>query len=122
VVAVSAPRTSSLVVTAASALMPQIAKLIEELDASPARKEIVQVYELRNADPQDVNQILQDIFNRNSTSRNNNNSSRNSLLGQGNPLTTRQTEQQNGSSSEASGFGATAGRGNAGGAGGGGGF
>ncbi len=121
VVAVADPRTSSLVVTAASALMPQIAKLIEELDASPARKEVVQVYELRNADPQDVSQIMQDLFNRNNTSRNSNNNNRNSLLGQGNPLTTRQTEQQTGASSEASGLGGTTGRGNAGGAGGGGG-
>ncbi len=92
VLAVADARTSSLLVSAASTLMPQIAKMIEQLDASPARKEIVKVFELRNADPQDVNQVLQDLFNRNSTMRNNNSSR--SLLGQSNPLTARQTQQQ----------------------------
>ncbi len=110
VIAVPDPRTSSLVVTAASALMPQIAKMIETLDASSARREIVQVYDLHNADPQDVSSILQDLFNRNSSTRNNNNSDRTSLLGQGNPLTTRETQQQTGSTSGTSGSGSTGGR------------
>jgi general secretion pathway protein D len=97
VLAVADPRTSSLLVSASSLLMPQIAKMIEELDASSARREVVKVFELQNADPQDVNQVLQDLFNRNTTRNNNNNQS---LLGQGNPLTTRET----GTSSQTSGF------------------
>ena len=71
--------------------MPQIAQLIERLDADAGRKEIVSHWDLRNADPQDVKQVLQDLFNRNNTAQNNNN---NSLLVQNNPLTTRQTQQQ----------------------------
>ena len=92
VLAVAVPRSSSLVVSAGSTLMPQIAKLIERLDADPGRKELVCYWNLRNADPQDVKQVLQDLFNRNMTVQNNNNN--NPLLGQNNPLTARQTQQQ----------------------------
>ena len=117
VIAVADPRTSSVMVSASSPIMPQIARMIAELDRSAARREIVKVFELQNADPQDVNQVLQDLFNRNSSMRNNNNNNR-SLLGQGNPLTTRETEQQT-TSSQTSGFGNAGGPGG-GGAGGGG--
>ena len=92
VLAVADPRASSLVVSAASSLMPQIAALIEQLDADPGRKEVVGFWDLRNADPQDVKQVLQDLFNRNITVQNNNDN--NPLLGQNNPLTARQTQQQ----------------------------
>ena len=96
VLAIADPRTSSLIVSAGSALMPQVETLVTQLDSIPARNEVVQVWELRNADPQDVNQILQDLFNRNSGSRNNNNA--NSMLGQNNPLSARQTKSQTSSS------------------------
>jgi type II secretory pathway component GspD/PulD (secretin) len=92
VLAVPDPRTGSLLVGAASKLMPQIAKLIAELDRSAGRKEVVQVLEIQNANPQDVNQVLMDLFNKNGGARN---SSQGSLLGQNNPLTARQTQQQN---------------------------
>jgi general secretion pathway protein D len=92
VLAVADPRSSSILVSAGSARMPQIAALIKQLDADAGRKEVVSYWNLRNADPQDVKQILQDLFNRNSTAQNNN--SDNPLLGQNNPLTARQTQQQ----------------------------
>jgi general secretion pathway protein D len=92
VLAVADPRSSSILVSTGSARMPQIAALIKQLDANAGRKEIVSYWSLRNADPQDVKQILQDLFNRNSTAQNNN--SDNPLLGQNNPLTVRQTQQQ----------------------------
>jgi general secretion pathway protein D len=120
VLAVAEPRTSSLLVGAPSTCMPQIARLIENLDTSPARKEKIQVYELMNADPQDVSQVLQDLFNRNTAMRNNGNN-RNSLLGQANPLTTRQTQQQNSTSSTGQGLGKSSAMGTGGGSGGGGG-
>jgi len=94
VLAVPDPRTSSLLVSAAGDLMPQIAEMIERLDASPAKREIVKVFDLQNADPQDVNQVLQDLFQRSGNIRANNNNTRTSLLGQGNPLTQRETQQQ----------------------------
>ena len=120
VLAVAEPRTSSLLVSAPSTYMPQIARLIENLDASAARKEKIKVYELQNADPQDVSQILQDLFNRNTTMRNNGNN-RNSILGQGNPLITRQNQQLNSTSSTGQGLGKSSamGTGAGGGAGGG---
>jgi general secretion pathway protein D len=90
VMTVADARTSSLVVSAARSLMPQIAALIERLDADRGRKEVVGFWDLRNADPQDVKQVLQDLFNRNISSQNDNNL----LLGQNNPLTARQTQQQ----------------------------
>ncbi len=90
VLAVADAGTSSLVVSAARSLMPQIAALIERLDADRGRKEVVGVWEVRNADPQDVKQVLQSLFSRNISSQNNDNP----LLGQNNPLTARQTQQQ----------------------------
>ena len=101
VLAVADPRTSSLLVSAASEMMPQIAEMIAQLDSSPARHDVVKVFDLQNADPQDVNQVLQDLFNKNNTMRQNNNNSR-SMLGQGNPLTQRQTQQQIGTGTSSS--------------------
>ncbi len=100
VLAVADPRSSSILVSAGSARMPQIAALIKQLDADAGRKEIVSYWSLRNADPQDVKQILQDLFNRNSTAQNNN--SDNPMLGQSNPLTVRQTQQQSGTTTGSS--------------------
>jgi type II secretory pathway component GspD/PulD (secretin) len=90
VISVPDPRTSSILVTAAKSVMPQIAEMITELDSRPDKKEVVMVYDLKNADPQDVNQILQDLFNRSTTRQNSSSSSSaNSLLGTGNPLRAR---------------------------------
>jgi len=90
VLAVPDPRTACLIVTASKTLMPQIAEMIAELDANKGKKEVVSYFELQNADPQDVYQNLQDLFNR-STVRMQNNNNRNSVLGQNNPLTLRET-------------------------------
>ena len=92
VLAVADPRSSSLLVSASSTSMPKIAALIEQLDADSGRKETVSYFDLRNTDPQDVKQILQDLFNRNTTAQNNDSS--NPMLGQNNPLIKRQTQQQ----------------------------
>ena len=67
VLAVPDPRTSSLMVSAAGELMPQLAEMIAQLDASAAKKEKVAGLRPENANPQDVNQVLQDLFNRNNT-------------------------------------------------------
>jgi general secretion pathway protein D len=80
VLAVPDPRTSSLVVSAASELMPQISQMIAQLDASPARKQKVFVYSLENADVQEVQQILQDMFQRSTTTANRNNANQSSAL------------------------------------------
>lgn len=92
VVAVPDARTASLLVSAGGALMPQIAEMIAQLDSSAARKEVVHVFELNNASPEQVNQVLQDLFNRNNTMRNN--ASSRSLRGEEDALVARQTQQQ----------------------------
>ncbi|MCS7003604.1 MAG: hypothetical protein NZ518_12205, partial [Dehalococcoidia bacterium] len=50
VLAVPDPRTSSIIISAAAELMPQIAEMVAQLDASPAKKQKVFVYSLENAD------------------------------------------------------------------------
>jgi type II secretory pathway component GspD/PulD (secretin) len=102
ILAVADQRTSSIIVAASKTLMPQIAEMVAELDSSRAKRERVAIYDLQNADPQDVQQVLQDLFNRNTYMRNNNAGNT-----QQNPLTTRQTQQQNksGSSSSSGGSG-----------------
>jgi type II secretory pathway component GspD/PulD (secretin) len=80
VTAVADQRTSSIIVSAASELMPQIAEMVEQLDSSPAKKQKVFVYNLENADVQQVQQILQDMFDRNNLSANRNGANQNSAL------------------------------------------
>jgi general secretion pathway protein D len=87
VMAVPDPRTSSIIITASKTLMPQIADMIAELDADKGRKEVVGYYDLQNADPQDVFNNLQELFNRSSVRAQNNN--QNALMGQNNPLSQR---------------------------------
>jgi type II secretory pathway component GspD/PulD (secretin) len=89
VLAVADPRTSSLIVMASKTLMPQIADMIAELDSDKGRKEVVGFYDLQNADPQDVQMALEDLFNRNTRINNNN---QNTMLGNNNPLTKRVTQ------------------------------
>jgi type II secretory pathway component GspD/PulD (secretin) len=91
VLAVADPRTSSIIVMASKTLMPQIAEMVAELDSDKGRKEVVGFYDLQNADPQDVQSALQDLFNRNTRMNNNN---QNTMLGQNNPLTRRAQQNQ----------------------------
>jgi type II secretory pathway component GspD/PulD (secretin) len=60
--AVADRRTGSVVVTASKPMMEQIAKMIESLDSDPARKQKVYVYSLDNADVQEVEGVLHDLF------------------------------------------------------------
>jgi general secretion pathway protein D len=108
VLAVPDPRTGSLIVTASKTLMPQIADMVAELDSTKGRKEFVGYYELKNADPQDVYVNLQDLFQR--TTRVNNNNSR-SFIGNNNPLTQRETQNTQSTSSSTTGFGTGSSRG-----------
>lgn len=99
VVAVPDARTQSIVVSAGNEMMPHIAEVIGKLDATDARHETVKVYELNNADPQDVQDVLQDLFRRSDKARENSTANRNSLLRPENPLTQRMTQYQNNSTS-----------------------
>lgn len=104
VVSVADPRTSSLIVSAASTLMPQIADMIEQLDSSTARKQKVYVYPLENADVTQVEQILRDMFERGNMQGNRTRSTAN----QNSALSNRQQNQNNlgNSGFNNSGFGA----------------
>jgi type II secretory pathway component GspD/PulD (secretin) len=117
VLSVPDQRTASIIVSAASELMPQIAEMIAQLDSNPARKQKVFVYSLENADVQQVEQLLRGMFERTSTQNRNNNSAN-----QNSALTTRSTanNQAQGttsgmgtSGSGNSGFGNSGGSGNA---------
>ena len=67
VIAVPDQRTASVVVSAARELMGQIEAMVLQLDSNPAKKQKVYVYSLENADAQEVEQILRDMFDRNGT-------------------------------------------------------
>ena len=106
VAAVADRRTASVVVTADKDLMTQIAAMVEQLDANPAKKQKVFVYSLENADPQEVQTILQGLFQ--------DDTRRSTTTGtQNNPLTTRNNTSGNGTGS-ATGFGQNSGFGNTG--------
>ncbi|MBM3882309.1 MAG: hypothetical protein FJ387_21740 [Verrucomicrobia bacterium] len=88
VLAVPDLRTSSVIVSAASDLMPQIAEMIAQLDANPAKKQRVFVYSLENADVTQVEQVLRDMFDRGTTGNRSSSSQNNSAL------TTRSRQNQ----------------------------
>jgi hypothetical protein len=89
VIAVPDPRTQSLLVSASKELMPQIEDMITQLDDVDSGSMHVHRIALENADPQDVLQIIQDIYPAGNTSRS-------STSTQQNVLQTRaQTVQQN---------------------------
>jgi hypothetical protein len=106
VLAVADPRTASLIVTASKTIMPQIADMITELDSDKGKREVVSYFELQNADPQDVYQNLQDLFNR-STVRMQNNNNQNSFLGRNHPLTQRETQNNQGTTGAQTTFGSS---------------
>jgi type II secretory pathway component GspD/PulD (secretin) len=91
VVAVPDQRTSSVIVSASSEMMPQIGAMIAQLDANPAKAQKVYVYPLENADVANVETILRGMFegqnsrNTRSTtsSQQNNQLSNRSLFNQG---------------------------------------
>ena len=87
VLAVADARTSRLIVTASSELMPYIEELVAEMDDDPAKKQKVYVFNLDNANVDEVEPVLQEMFQ----SQNSRNSSRNSTTT--NPLQQRQQNQ-----------------------------
>lgn len=97
VVAVPDLRTGSVVVSAARDLMGQIGQMIEDLDADPAKKQQVYVFDVQNTDPQAVQEILQSLFpapayGNTANSRLTGNRGQNAV---GNQLNNRATQNQN---------------------------
>jgi hypothetical protein len=62
VLAVADARTSSVVVSAASELMPQISEMIFQLDSNPARQQQVFMYSLDHAEAEQVAEVLREMF------------------------------------------------------------
>ncbi len=88
VIAQADERTASLVVVAAQSLMPQIERIIMQLDSNPKGRQTVSVYPLHNAGPSAVKQALKDLFQKNTSTANNRSDSN-----QTDPLATRLTSQ-----------------------------
>jgi len=83
VVAIADPRTLSVVVTAARDQMPQIAEMVARLDSDTGRKQVAHTITMQNADVQQVQAILQNLFQ--STTQ------RTTTTTQADPLSTRAT-------------------------------
>ena len=84
VIAVADQRTSSVVVTASKDLMQEIAGMMTQLDVPSDRDQDVYVFQMKNGDPQQAVQVLQNMFQSGSTSRggSSSSSSQNSALQQ----------------------------------------
>lgn len=110
VIAVPDMRTSSIVVSAAHDLLEQIAKMIEQLDSDPARKQKVFVFSVENTDPTSVEEILRGLFE-SQNSRYGSQTSRSSTRQTGNQLNNRATQQsQSGRNTSSSAFGGSGSR------------
>ena len=80
VIAVADQRTSSIIISAASELMPEIAGIVNQLDSNSSKKQKVYIYSLENADVQQVEQVVRDMFERNNVQANRNNQNQTSTL------------------------------------------
>ena len=98
VVAVADPRTSSVVVSASKDMTDQIAEMIEQLDQDSPKVAHVSVIHLENSDPQQIQQVLQDMFQSSTSTRNSST--------QVSPLQNR-IQQNNNTSTTGSGLGNT---------------
>jgi type II secretory pathway component GspD/PulD (secretin) len=96
VVAVADERTTSVIVSASRDLMDEIKDVVENLDNNPKGVAVVQAFGIQNADPDQVKQVLTDIFNKN---RQMNNKTSSTQTGALSSRATTQTQQQNQNSS-----------------------
>lgn len=100
VTAVADARTSSIIVSATSGLMTQVEEMIKQLDANPAKKQKVYVYQVNPGDVAQVQQVLEDMFE---TSTSNNRNGRNNSSLQNNVLQNRATQNQQSTSTTTTG-------------------
>lgn len=107
VIAVADSRTSSMVVSAAKELMPQISEMILQLDADPSKKKRVFVYNLENANVTEVEPVLRELFDTQNT--------RNSTTTQNDALQNRANQANQNRLGNTGGFGGNGGFGGGGG-------
>jgi general secretion pathway protein D len=110
VTAVADARIQAVIVTAPRDLMEQIAGMMKDLDVASTRDQKVYVFQMKNGDPQQAAQVLQNMFQGNN-SRSSSSSSQNSALMQRAQNNSTTTTSSSGSSS---GFGNTTGGGRGG--------
>ena len=101
VVAVADNRTTSVIVTASPTLMEQITGMINQLDSDPSKQQKVFVIPVENADPAQIQQILQSLFPT-QNGRSGQTSSRTGSSGFGTGTTTRNNGGQSGTSGRSS--------------------
>ena len=113
VTAVADPRIQAVIVTAPRDLMEQISSMMNELDVSSDRDQGVYVFQMKNGDPQQAVQVLQNMFQTSGTSRSGTGTSQNSALQQRaqNATTTMGTTTTSSSSSGIGGGGGRSGGG-----------
>jgi general secretion pathway protein D len=106
VIAIADQRTASVVVSAAKDLMEQIDGVVKELDADDHGKMMVKSIPVENADLQQLNYALQDLFNKNTQVNNRNNQANQQTL-----LNNRNSVQNTANTrSSSTGFGSNSGR------------
>jgi type II secretory pathway component GspD/PulD (secretin) len=118
VTAVADSRIQAVIVTAPKDLMNEIAGIMDEIDVASDRDQNIATIELQNADPQQVAQVLQNMFSSGTASRTGTGSSANSMLQQrtANATTTMgQTTTSTGIGGTGTGGGGRSGGGGAGG-------
>lgn len=94
--AVADPRTNSVIVSAASATMDQIRRMVEQLDSRADKKQKVYVYKLDYADVENVSEILRNMFENTAYGSNNRTSRSSSTSGAtGNTLSNRTMQNTN---------------------------
>ncbi len=99
-------RIQAVIVTAPKDLMDQIADMMTDLDVPSTRDQKVFVFQMKNADPQQAAQVLQNMFQSSGSTRTGSGSSQNSPLMQRAQNNTTSSSSSSGSSS---GFGTTGG-------------
>ena len=98
-------RIQAVIVTAPKDLMDQIADMMTDLDVPSTRDQKVFVFQMKNGDPQQAAQVLQNMFQSGGTTRTGSSSSQNSPLMQ----RAQNNTTSSSSSGSTSGFGTTGG-------------
>ena len=98
-------RIQAVIVTAPKDLMDQIADMMTDLDVPSTRDQKVFVFQMKNADPQQAAQVLQNMFQSSGSTRTGSGSSQNSPLMQ----RAQNNTTSSSSSGSSSGFGTTGG-------------
>jgi len=110
VTAVADARTGSVVVTAAHTFMEQIAQMITQLDADPAKKQKVYVFSVENTDPSTVETVVRGLFEgQNTRNRTTTSNSRQAGSQLNSRATAAQQNQTVGSRNSSSSFGSSGG-------------